>query len=321
MKKLNYFSTYSVNYNYHQTTMTTTTTHDNAINTAEPEVPFNTTTATATATADTPRPTTTSDTATAAATAAATATAYPSFAQAAKKSATAMKHRRSLKTRTHYCLTASSRVQKAFQKLASYNEMPHDDFELLKTALDRYRVRLNVSDQMTVAELRTLLLDTRFEEQEAERATYEAFRTNTATDTAVDAAEIEIDAIKYCEAREKYNDMKYWRETLVKEEMRVTPMVPPAGYGNIKAIPVVPTQHAQIAPTSGTILRNILKPETIRRKFISLKVLTQKISEEVAHFLTDTDRHADRICVVRGFRPPTAETRGVPPPNGGNYVR
>jgi hypothetical protein len=162
--------------------------------------------------------------------------------------------------------------------------------------MDRYRVRLIVSDQMSAAELKTLLINTRFEEQAAERATYEAFRTNTATD---DAAAVEIDAIKYSEAREKYNDLKYWRETLVKEEMRVTPMVAVAGYGNIKSIPNVPTQHAQIAPTSGKILHNILKPETLRRKFVSLKVLTENISREVADFLTDADRYADRKCVVK----------------------
>jgi hypothetical protein len=298
----------------------TTTTHDNAITEmyglprmedAEPEVTFNT------ATADTPRPTsdTATDTAdTAADTAAdtsantantATDTATPSFssifAQAAKISAIIMKRRRSLKARTHYYIAASSRVQKAFQKLATNNEMSPADFKLMKRAFDRYRVRLDVSDRMSATELKTLLINTRFEEQAAEHATYEAFRTNADNATA---AEAEAEAIKYSEAREKYNDLKYWRETLVKEEMRVTPIVvmPNWGCGIKKAqqdtFPT-PTQHAQIAPTSGNILHNILKPETIRRKFISLKVLTQQISEEVAHFLTDTDRRADRTCVLK----------------------
>jgi hypothetical protein len=297
-------------------TATATTAYDNAITEiyglprmedAEPEVPFNT------ATADTPRPTS--------ATATATVTARPTFtttfAQAAKHSATVMKHRRSLKTRTHYCLTASSRVQKAFQKRATENDMPPADFKLLKTALDRHRVRLDVSDRMTTAELKTLLLETRFEEQDAERTTLEAFRTNTAdtadTADAADAAEIEIDAIKYCEAREKYADLKYWRETLVKEEMRVTPMmVMPnwgCGYKKVQDALPIPTQHAQIAASAANILRNILKPETIRRKFISLKVLTHQISEEVAHFLTDADRHADRICVVKQIRGGSAPQR------------
>lgn len=282
-----------------------TTTHDNAITEmyglprmedAEPEVPFN---------ADTPRPSSSRTGAADAATATAgtldTAT-YLSFAQAAKMSATIMKRRRSLKASTHYYIAASSVVQKAFQQLATKDEMPAADFKILKRAMDRYRVRLIVRDQMTPAELKTLLINTRFEEQAAEHATYEAFRTNTAAadpaDPTADAAAIEIDAIRYSEAREKYNDLKCWRETLVKEEMRVTPMVA-AGYGNLKSIPNVPTQHAQIAPTSGKILHNILKPETIRRKFISLKVLTENISKEVAQFLTDADRYADRRCVVK----------------------
>ena len=289
-----------------------TTTHDNAITEmyglprmedAEPEVPFN---------ADTPRPSSSMTGAAAAATAATTATTaaatanatatYLSFAQAAKMSATIMKRRRSLKASTHYYIAASSVVQKAFQQLATKDEMPAADFKILKRAMDRYRVRLIVRDQMTPAELKTLLINTRFEEQAAEHATYEAFRTNTAAaypaDPTADAAAIEIDAIRYSEARERYNDLKCWRETLVKEEMRVTPMVA-AGYGNLKSIPNVPTQHAQIAPTSGKILHNILKPETIRRKFVSLKVLTENISKEVAQFLTDADRYADRRCVVK----------------------
>jgi hypothetical protein len=305
-------------------TTTAAATYDNAVTEmyglprmedAELEVPFN---------ADTPRPSLlhAADAAADAAAAGDTANAsfYMTFAQAAKMSATIMKRRRSLKASTHYCIAASSVVQKAFQKLATNDEMPPADFKLLNRAMDRYRVRLIVSDQMSAAELKTLLINTRFEEQAAEHATYEAFRTNTATDAAdadpaADAAAIEIDAIKYSEAREKYNDIKYWRETLVKEEMRVTPMIAVAGYGNLlKSIPNVPTQHAQIAPTSGKFLHNILKPETIRRKFISLKVLTENISKEVAHFLTDADRYADRKCVVKQI----AASLGVPPPNGGS---
>ena len=105
---------------------------------AEPEVKFN---------ADTPRPSSSraaadadADATAAADTAAATTTTYPSFAQAAKMSAIIMKRRRSLKASTHYCITASSVVQKAFQKLATNNEMPPADFKLLKRAMDRYRV-------------------------------------------------------------------------------------------------------------------------------------------------------------------------------------
>jgi len=304
-------------------TTTATTVYDNAVTEmyglprmedAEPEVPFN---------ADTPRPSSSRAAADADADDAATTTpttpttptagptTYPSFAQAAKMSATIMKRRRSIKASTHYCIAASSVVQKAFRELATKDEMPPADFKLMKRAMDRYRVRLIVSDQMSAAELKTLLINTRFEEQAAEHATYEAFRTNTGNATA---AEAEADAIKYSEAREKYNDLKYWRETLVKEEMRVTPMVAVAGYGNLKSIPNVPTQHAQIAPTSGKILHNILKPETLRRTFVSLKVLTENISREVADFLTDAYRSADRKCVVKQI----AASLGVPPPNGGS---
>jgi hypothetical protein len=289
--------------------MTTTTIHDAAINAmyglprmedAEPEVPFNTA-------VDTPRPN-------ASANASGISDAPLSFAtifsQAAKQSAIKMKRRRSLMTRTYYRLSASSRVQKALKKLEAENatshELPPSDFNLLKRAMERHRVRLDVGDRLTAAELKSLLLETRADEQEAERITLEAFKTNTENATA---AEAEAETLKYSEAREKYGDLKYWRETLAKEEMRVTPpvamMFPNWGCGgNKKAQDTIPTptQHAQIAASAGNILRNILNPETIRRKTISLKFLTQQISEEVAKFLTEPDRHADRKCVVKQIK-------------------
>ncbi len=266
---------------------------------AEPEVPFNTT-------ADTPRPN-------ASANSSGISDAPPSFAtifsQAAKQSAIKMKRRRSLMTRTYYRLSASSRVQKALKKLEAENatshELPPSDFNLLKRAMERHRVRLDVGDRLTAAELKSLLLETRADEQEAERITLETFKTNTENATA---AEAEAETLKYSEAREKYGDLKYWRETLAKEEMRVTPqpimMFPNWGCGIKKAQDTfpTPTQHAQIAASAGNILRNILNPETIRRKTISLKFLTQQISEEVAKFLTEPDRRADRKCVVKQIK-------------------
>jgi hypothetical protein len=280
----------------------TTTVHDAAITAmyglprmedAEPGVPFNT--------ADTPRPN--------ASGASDASDATPSFAtifsQAAKQSAIKMKRRRSLNTRTYYRLSASSRVQNALKKLeavnATFHELPPSDFNLLKCAIQRYRVRLDVGDRLTAAEIKSLLLETRTKEQEAERITLETFRTNTENATA---AEAEAETLKYSEAREKYGDLKYWRETLAKEEMRVTPVVMFPNWGNSKAQDTIltPTQHAQITASAGNILRNILNPETIRRKTISLKILTQQISEEVAKFLTEPDKSADRKCVVKQIK-------------------
>jgi len=289
--------------------MTTTTTYDASINEmyglprmpdAEPEVPFNT--------VDTPRPN-----ASGAAAETDASDATPSFAaifsHAAKQAAIKMKRRRSLMTRTYYRLSASSSVQKALKSFETANatshELPPNDFNLLKRAMERHRVRLDVGDRLTAAELKTLVLKTRADEQEAERLTLEAFKTNTENATATEKSS---EADKYSEAREKYNDLKYWREALVKEEMRVTPqpimMFPNWGCGIKKAQDTfpTPTQHAQITAFSGNILRNILKPETIRRKTISLKFLTQQISEEVASFLTEPDRHADRKCVVNQIK-------------------
>jgi hypothetical protein len=50
--------------------------------------------------------------------------------------------------------------------------------------------------------------------------------------------------------------------------------------------------------SDGVALRNILSPETIRRKFISLDVLAKTIGTELASFLTADTRKSDRKAVV-----------------------
>lgn len=267
---------------------------------AEPEIPFTT--------CDTPRPN-----ANAAADTADTDTKpMMTFAQAAKESASTMKNRRSPKSRTVYRISTNSRhIVEAFNLLETRiadptkNElMTRADFELLKNAIGRYLVRLHVSDQMTTSELRTQLIGTRFAEIETERSAAHIAASTTLTMTA---SEAEAAAIKYNETRDKYEDLKYLREILEKEEQRVMPVGRGGYYGNVstqsvQSIPNVPTQHAQIAATSGTVLRNILKPETIRRKFISLKILTENIRKEVACFLKDEDRRKDRAEVVKQIK-------------------
>ena len=238
-------------------------------------------------------------------------TASMKFVQATRNSTVTTKHRRSPKSRTVYRLSASSRVQKAFKTLESNivttKQIPYEDFELLKTAIGKYLVRLDVSNQMTGQELRMLLQTVRMEEQEAERETREAFYSTSASPpsplspspSSYSYEELESDTMKYSQARERYHDLKYWRETLTAEHQR---LIPCPGFGSLRTIPNIPTQHAQIAASSGVVLRHILKPETIRRKFISLKILTQKISEEVSDFLKDADRHKDRITVIKEIK-------------------
>jgi len=244
---------------------------------------------------------------------------------AATHAATAAKHRRSPKSRTVYRLSASSRVQKAFKTLESNivttKQIPYEDFELLKKAIGKYLVRLDVSNQMTGQELRVLLHTVRMEEQEAERETRETFYSTSSTTISPETytyAELEADTMKYSNARERYHDLKYWREALTAEQQRLTPC---PGFGSLRTIPNVPTQHAQIATSSGLVLRNILKPETIRRRFISLKILTHKISEEVSNFLTEPDRHKDRITVIKEIKDALGGSVGGSAPRDGNYVR
>jgi hypothetical protein len=228
------------------------------------------------------------------------------FSQSAKQHATEMKRRRSMNSRTFYRMSASSRVKHAFDALEKRSQeqriMSEQDFKLLKQAIGNFRVRLDVHDSKTLAELKQLRAETQIQEEAAALETSNAFleKNDGGDDT------------KYLYMKEIYRDLKNWREVLSNEIFTLEPK-PKFNYSNIggglfKHVtaaadpPGVPSQHAQIAHTSGIALRNILTPETIRRKFISLKALTQKISEEVAAFLTEEHRTDDRAEVVKQIK-------------------
>ena len=256
----------------------------------------------------TPRPGT-DDTANAAATANAMAAVW-SFSQAAKLAAVATKRRRSPKTRTYYCMAASRQVKTAFDELEKQIEkmpelMSKDDFKLLKQGISNFRVKLNVHDGITFNELRQLRIDVSQQEQAAELATRNAFidRANTPEGEQI-----------YLDAKERYLDIKQWSDALVKE---VTVCRPKPKYTNIgnglfrhdllnqpgSETPAgVPSQHAQIAPSSAKALYNILTPPTIRRTFISISSLTDQIRKDVVDFIKDNHRRKDRAEVVKQIK-------------------
>lgn len=226
------------------------------------------------------------------------------FSQAAKASAAASKRRRSPKSRTFYRMAASKQVKFAFDALQEKIEktpgvMSRADFQLLKQAIGNFRIRLIVHDSKTFDELKQMQTQTKIDEQAAELATQKEFADKSGSDEA------------YINAKDKFLDLKGWGAELAKELRRIEPKVKYSNIGgglfrydlNKPADPPgVASQHAQIAPASGTYLRNILKPETIRRTFISLSTLTNSIRNDVVEFLTDECRHKDRHEVVKQIK-------------------
>jgi hypothetical protein len=64
----------------------------------------------------------------------------------------------------------------------------------------------------------------------------------------------------------------------------------------------VPSQHAQIARSSGITLQNILSPETSRRMFLSLNALTRAIRSDLLAFLANDFRSKDHAIVVQQIK-------------------
>ena len=272
------------------------------------ETEFSAAAAAAAAVVGTPRPGTDDDTN---ATAAATATAAVwSFSQAAKHAAVAIKRRRSPKSRTYYCMAASRQVKTAFDELEKQIKqtpelMSKDDFNLLKQGISNFRVKLNVHDGITFNELRQLRIDVSQQEQAAELATHNAFmdRANTPEGEQI-----------YLDAKERYLDIKQWSDVLAKEVAACRPKPKYTNIGNglfrhdlsnqpgSETPAGVPSQHAQIAPSSAKALYNILTPPTIRRTFISISSLTDQIRKDVVDFLKDNHRRKDRAEVVKQIK-------------------
>ena len=221
------------------------------------------------------------------------------FSHAAKQAAVSIKHRRSPKSRTAYRMSASARVQRAFDALEASSKstqmMSQPDFRLLKEAFGNFRVKLHVHDSNTLDELKRMQSAIKEQEEVAELATQTTFNDKAA------------DVQAYIDAKDKYLDLKAWNADLTKEIRTLEPKPKYANIGgglfkNTLELPGVPSQHAQILQASTNTLRNILTPETLRRTFISLKGLTLKISEEVTSFLTEDHRRKDRTEVVKQIK-------------------
>lgn len=252
----------------------------------------------------TPRPGT-DDTANAAAAANAMAAVW-SFSQAAKRAAVATKRRRSPKTRTCYFIL-NRQVKIALNELENQIKqtpelMSNDDFILLKQGISNFRVKLDVYDGLTFNELRQLRIDVSQQEQAAELTTHNAF---------IDKAKTPEGEQIYLDAKEQYLNIKRWSDALAKEVAACRPKPKYTNIGNglfrhdltnqqagSETPAGVPSQHAQISPSSAKALYNILTPQTIRSRFISMSSLTDQIRKDVVDFLKDNDRRKDRAEVV-----------------------
>ena len=229
------------------------------------------------------------------------------FSQEAKRTAAEPKRRGSIKSRTYYRMGTSKQVDLAFgalqQKIQKTTPelMSQTDFQLLKQAIGNFRIRLIVHDSKTFDELKQMLEQTKNDERAAEVETQLAFGNKS------------FDEQTYLKAKDKFLELRMWSTELAKEIRRIEPKYKPFNMGgglyrhDFSKLPAadppgVASQHAQIAPAVGAHLRNILKPGTICRTFISLSTLTDTVRREVVEFLTDDCRHNDRLEVVKQIK-------------------
>lgn len=218
------------------------------------------------------------------------------FTQAAYASAAANKRRRYPHSRTFYNIAVSRHVKCALDNLEKENDkipdesrrIPKADIELLKRAIQNFRLKLIVHDSQTRDELKEQFAKAKQSETEAEEEKHKAM---TSSITDVDG---------YLKAKDKHEDAKLWRMDISNELTRTEPKYNKQT-GALDA-PGVPSQHAQIPEAAGVLLRNILSPETIRRRFISLEILTRQIRNDVAAFLSDPIRHKDRNEVIQQIK-------------------
>ena len=249
----------------------------------------------------TPRPGTgTSDNAAAAA--AAAARAYRIFARAAKASATEIKRKRSPNSRTDYRMAANIVIKQAFSELEKRldqlrdsatpppNVMSEADFGLLKQAIGNFSVRIVVHDSITRDELKQMQAKCQDELVKHAQAKCQAELEKNSTTTATTTATATAAFIQ--SSQEKHaDDIVELNRALFAEMRRMS-----AQNEN------VPSQHAQVAHSSGKTLQHILSPQTIRRKFLSLNALTRAIREDLLAFLTQDLRSGDRAIVVQQIK-------------------
>jgi hypothetical protein len=220
------------------------------------------------------------------------------FTKAAAAEAAEIKRKRFASSRTDYRME-NMHVMKAFNDLEADIQAAQDggtmtpsDFRLLKQAICRFRARIVVHDGLTFNGLKELQARC-----DAELVQHTAMvqdlvtSTSTTTFETIDAALIHAETIQ--SHQEKNTDLAHWNTALSREIHRLT---------YEKGADRVPPQHVELARSSGTTLQNVLSPQTIRRRFVSLSALTRAIRTDVQEFLTSSARGKDRATVVQQIK-------------------
>lgn len=225
------------------------------------------------------------------------------FELAAKTAAKQTKHRRSLKTTTYYIPSTSPLFKKGITALetkcvtrAASELIDETEFAIIKQALTKHRILLEVNDATTLDQLHEDLREAKEITSIAESTTIAAFTQAIADATASGLQHPETIAKLnpvYLSALQEFNEKKYWVDALSREITRCSPSP-----FRRSPLPISPTQHARIATSSRSLLSTILSHETCNRKFISLELLTKQIGREFAEFLSNPDRCLDRKRVA-----------------------
>jgi len=226
------------------------------------------------------------------------------FSQAAALAAAEIKRKRFPTSRTDYRM-GSKPVMKAFDELEATlkrqgGTLSLSDFKLLKMAICKFRVRIIVHDSVTLAGLKEMQAKCA-----AELVEHTAMVQAMADGTAVSPPEFAtLDAkVEFIQRNwDKNNDLAEWKTTLSTEIRRLT----------YERADRVPSQHAQLARSSGITLSNILSPTTIRRRFLSSSVLTKAIRADLVVFLTSEARGKDRAIVVQQIKKSLAAAKKNP---------
>ena len=209
------------------------------------------------------------------------------FSQLAAETAAANKRRTA--ARTDYRMAANKAIGRGLKLLETRLQLQRNsamsatveavmsdaDFNMLKCAIEQFSVRIVVHDSLTLEQLKQAHSKCQLE----------------ATQEFLQKKQPQEAAIYQNPETDEQRDLAEWNTTLSTEITRMTVQNE-----------TVPSQHAQISRSSGIILQNILSPETIRRKFVSLNALTQTIRRELLAFLTNDSRAKDRAIVVQQIK-------------------
>jgi hypothetical protein len=215
------------------------------------------------------------------------------FTKAAAAAAAEHKSKRFTTSRTEYRI-GNKHVLKAFDDLEATIQrqggtLAPSDVQLLKQAICSFRVRIIVHDSITLAGLKKMQARCAHELVE-----HTAMVQAMANGTAVSPPEFAtLDAkIEFIQRNwDKNVDLVHWNTALSNEIIRLE-----------RGAERVPPQHVQLARSSGITLQNVLSPQTIRRRFVSLSALTIAIRTDVQEFLTSSARGKDRATVVEQIK-------------------